>query len=70
MFITGQQARKGESKSVNIEIEIYKEGNMLGYLIKTDKNNERLNLSGFVSYYSLAATVAGRVRELIEKGEN
>ena len=52
---------------MNIEIEIYKEGNMLGYLIKTEK--ERFNLSGFISYYSLAATVAGRVKELIEKGE-
>lgn len=54
---------------MNIQIEIYQDGQMLGYCIKTDRDNERLNLSGFISYYSLAATVAGRVREIIEKGE-
>jgi len=53
---------------INISVEIYRDGKMLGYLIKTDKG-ERLNLSGFVSKYSISQAVGNRVRQLIEEGE-
>lgn len=56
---------------LNISIEIYKEGQMYGYLIKTDiKNSERLNLSGFSSYFSIAGAVAQRIKKIIEEGKD